>query len=504
MANGKSESAEGGLAGGRLIVLAVAAGQLCLTLFLSAKLNISLDEAWSLHTSARTLGYAASQAVWFETQAPLYFVLLAAWRALDDGVFFARLFSVLCAALAVVVMAAVSRRYVKWVHPGFVAAAVATHPLMIYAATEIRLYALLALICSLLLLLFHDGYVAERPSRRAAYCYLALAVVGLYTQYYVGFLLVAGACGLLATGRWQPLKRYLIGMAAVGACFAPLMKVALDQRASYAQGITQKYSLLESAKVILWRVQELLLPLWWLEYGKWQAVGLAVFAGVAVALLVRNRFSRVTRVELTVWTTAAVLAACFTVLVRLTHFDMALARHAIPLFLAALLAAFAALSAARSRAALAAFAVVTLGLNAAFVYAQFRPLVKNGDYARVAAYLMAEEKSGQPILIYHGMSDIALGQYYRGANRIVPLPQANTYEHYRVQDFALKDDAQLEEVFQRASGEGGQLWLVEDFFCGEFGIDFNCGLLDRYVTRHYTVEASRDFFRARVRRLRRK
>ena len=63
-------------------------------------LNIWSDEASTLYTTQNGIFEAFSNAG-DEKQAPLYFVLLGAWRLIDDSHFFARLFSVLCSVLSI-------------------------------------------------------------------------------------------------------------------------------------------------------------------------------------------------------------------------------------------------------------------------------------------------------------------------------------------------------------------------------------------------------------------
>ena len=91
--------------GERLVVPVLILLHLALTLFLAYRLNIWVDEAFSLHTSGRGVGYALHQALHFELQAPLYFVLLSAWRKIDSSIFFARLLSVASVALSLKVIA---------------------------------------------------------------------------------------------------------------------------------------------------------------------------------------------------------------------------------------------------------------------------------------------------------------------------------------------------------------------------------------------------------------
>ena len=96
----------------------VAAGiNLAITLPLASLLNIWQDEAYTLETTSRGIGYAFAQAVGFEQNAPLYFVVISIWRHLGDGIFHLRLFSVACIAVTVLLTPAIARRYVPRSNP---------------------------------------------------------------------------------------------------------------------------------------------------------------------------------------------------------------------------------------------------------------------------------------------------------------------------------------------------------------------------------------------------
>ena len=72
---------------------------LAITVPLAAILNIWTDEAYTLNTTGKNLSYALVQAINFESQAPLYFILLNIWRSVNDSIFWARLFSIICVVL---------------------------------------------------------------------------------------------------------------------------------------------------------------------------------------------------------------------------------------------------------------------------------------------------------------------------------------------------------------------------------------------------------------------
>ena len=94
---------------------------LVVTAWLSFHLNVWRDEMYSLHTSSGSVGRAAQQAILFEIQPPVYFVALAAWRTVNDSIFFARLLSSLFGAGAVLVIARLAASCVPRVHPAYAA-----------------------------------------------------------------------------------------------------------------------------------------------------------------------------------------------------------------------------------------------------------------------------------------------------------------------------------------------------------------------------------------------
>src|SRR5262245_13265135 len=187
---GESRTANEDPRGGRVAVGAMVVLYLALTAWLSWELNVWRDEMYSLHTSAESVGYAARRAIDFELQPPVYFALLAAWRTIDDSIFFARLLSSLFGAGAILVAVALARRIAPRVHPGYVAAVFATHPFLVWAGTEIRVYALVVLLSALLTFTFIEAYWVAPPRPRMRLAFAAVALVSMYTQYYLVLLLV--------------------------------------------------------------------------------------------------------------------------------------------------------------------------------------------------------------------------------------------------------------------------------------------------------------------------
>ena len=184
---------------------------LVITVPLAGILNIWQDEAYTLETTSRGFGYAFTQAIGFEQNAPLYFVVMSVWRHAGDGIFFLRLFSVLCIAGTVLLLPGLARRYVPHVDGVLVAAVVACSPFVVWAAVELRVYALIVLMSALLLRTFFDAFMEENPGKGAAIAYAVCVAVALYTQYYLAFLVAAQGATLLFYNRRAILRYALAG-----------------------------------------------------------------------------------------------------------------------------------------------------------------------------------------------------------------------------------------------------------------------------------------------------
>ena len=488
----------------RLVVPLLILSHLIITLILAYKLNIWVDEAFSLNTTGKNVGYAFDQAIHFELQAPLYFVLLSVWRKISASIFFARLFSVLCMALTLKVVAGLSRRFFKGLHPGWVVAGVAFNPFTIYAAVEIRVYALVILLSALLLLCFFDGYLSARPRPRARVLYLLLSILALYTYYYLGFLLVANAFVLLLLRRWRLLFIYLAGMIGVGAACAPAFIVALQQKAAATKDMHDTFTLTRGLGHIFWRIKDYLLPVEWEPSAVWRQWILRFGYIVILFFLIKRKRRSLTVSNIAIWTITVITSLFFLIVLMRNGETLLQSRHTAVLFLPVIFSAFALVRIISRRKALIIWTSVTLFFYATSLYVLYRPMAKYGDWKRVASYLMASAKPGQPILVFHAGAALPLSHYYSGPNPLVPLPRENSFKSFDYNNYALRDEKEISEALSRVPGSKEQLWLVTDEQCKYGDIDYHCEILEDYTGKYYTVESDKRFFHSEVKLLRRR
>ncbi|MGA8325727.1 MAG: glycosyltransferase family 39 protein [Candidatus Cybelea sp.] len=468
---------------------------LAVTLPLAYILNIWQDEAYTLQTTSRSLLYAFTQALSFEQNAPLYFVFLTAWRHLGSGIFFLRLPSLLCIALAIALVPELSRRYIPSIDPGLATLVAAWNPFVIWAAVEMRVYALIILLSALLLLSFFDAFLARRPSKVSAVAYAVCCVLALYTQYYLGFLIAAQGLTLLLLARRQA-GRFALCAAAAGLAFAPMLAIVPAQVQNFKSAFTPP-SFPRAVEVLGAILARYALPLSF-PHAKLAYLVVAI-AAIAAAVAARKKFTGSgdgTILLITLWTFAFFAVASYATGVHV------LDRHAASLYLPCILSVFAILTFLRKplqeRAALAWSCVALLASTATLVQT-YAPLAKPGDWVRATAYLRAHERPREPIVVFEAENALPLAHYYNGPNRIVAIPRGVDFRRYDVSGFVLHNTSEVEAAVPPAQ----RLWLVTAGECSSANIRFGCDVLERFVATRYRVVSDVSFYGSRIRLLRR-
>lgn len=478
---------------------------LSLSLTLAWLLDIRFDEAFTLNTTSQGVVYAYYQAIKFEQQAPFYFVVLSLWRNIDSSILFARLFSVLCLPLTVWISAEVAKRYVKNVNPIMVAAIVALHQQVVWSSLDIRLYSFMVLLSGLLFLFFYDGYLAEKPNTRSRILYIIVAIISLYTQYYLGFQLVAGAAALLAIREWRPLRRYIVDLAIVGIFFLPMLLVLKAQVSAVGDRTFDPPSMFLLFKGIYQQIVSLFLSVNWIEAESLKRWFVRAIIGIIAILFYRKIEAERKREDLALAAFAIVLIAIFLVTYRFLGDEGLQQRHMSSLILPMVLIPISALSYLNSKRVIYGWLLLVVALNIGSLFDVYTPMAKPGDFRRVAQYVTASEAPNQPVLVFHSDAKLALAYYYKGQNKLVALPQENDFDDWNPRNNVLKDEAQVLDVINKLPNGPQRFWLVSDGWCAQGSLSYNCDLLEDVVTKYFEVESTKEFLEpTTVRLLRRK
>jgi hypothetical protein len=227
-------------------------------IYLSYKLNIWEDEAYSLNTSSLGLGQVIHQSYHFEGQPPFYFLSLAVWRLINPGIFFARLFSVVCVALSTLVL----KKYMNLMPvsrpSNWITAIFLLNPFTVWAATEIRTYALLILL-SFLSIFFLTRYEIEKKQKDLLY-FLTVCLTGLYTQYLFVFLIAAISLNTLIFKGWKPFFILSLQLLPVAILFTPSLTF-LGENIKNFQSDDPGFSLHERFTIAFHNIQNIFLSL---------------------------------------------------------------------------------------------------------------------------------------------------------------------------------------------------------------------------------------------------
>lgn len=476
---------------------------LSITIPLAAVLNIWVDEAYTMNTISGSLGNAIHKAMTFEMQPPLYFLLMNLWGKLGSSVFFLRAFSIICVGLMIFVAARISKRMFPQFHPGWLALAVGINPYSIWAATEMRLYAFLALLTSVLILTFYDGYILEGPeSKSQRRWFFVCCVLALYTQYYTVFMLAAMVFVLLILRKKAALKKLIKCYAFVIVCFLPILVVAFRQVLQHTGFVVLDNNIFNYLSIGTRFLRYPLRLEWMPAMGAMLTYG--AFGASMLYVILRYR-KNIQERHLIFWLMTLIITVFFLIFINVVNHELVDITHTTILFLPGLLACFAVIDIVpekkRSRMLLPAFGLMILA-NSVYMIEEFKPMAKIGDSRRVAAYIARNETPGQGILVFIPEMAVPLSYYYRGINTIIPIPNKPSMTHFDARDFVLKSKQDIVSAIEREEQPPNRLWVVNWGLCQYLGVNYHCEILEDYIKRHFVVEDDKRFYHSRVRLLR--
>ncbi len=469
-------------------------------------LNIWQDEAYSLHSSSGNLIDALRQGLGFEAQAPLYFVALAAWRGINDSATFARLLSVAFSIVTLFATWLFARSYITRINPGFVVAAVALNPFVVWAAVEIRPYAASLAFSALLLLCLFRGFVDDDACISSRIWYIVVAIAGTYTQYYVAFLIPAHLVALLVLQRWKSVRRFIVYVAAFVVTLVPLAHVLPAQFQSYhAFAVAYKVPSYVMATVLLGYP----FPHGWVE--SWAharlenaAYALVVLVPLALAFGRLGQLSVVTKALLAI---VATLFATYSAAIGIAHVHVLVPRHTLVMLVPMLAACFALVgdvTPLRRKTVLASYLAIYCSFASLSLWHDFHKMAKTGDWHRVADFIAGRARAGDGIAIFDAEGELPFRYYYKHASAIAAIPQAMAFDRFDEERFVLHSQSDVARTLTPFSVRHERIWLIETDACAPRYAFFGCAYLNSYVSTNFQILDSSQFVGTRVIELQRR
>jgi hypothetical protein len=486
------------------------AAHIAIAIPLAWYLSIWSDEGSSLYTTQQGFLSAFREAAVFERQAPLYFWFLSLWREINGSIFFARIPSIVASAAAIWTFGRFYLRHFSQRSALLATAFIALHPILFWASAEIRVYAFVILISTALINLFLSGFIDDADNvRRSRLLFTGTAIVALYTNYYLGFLLAGFFVALLVIGRWRGALAYVLLMCLAGIAFLPMLSTLSHQFNVNAASFADERSFAVGKGQIWGHVLDLILPadlaagdptfvavirLWLLRAG-------VVAAGVAAMFWWRS----VSRLTVSLGAVVGTILAFLMIAYFALGPEFVLLRHAtvlfvpLVLFLASFLNDIAPTTHRKSSMAVAGGALLVCGFFSYAFITHYPNLAKPGDWARVGTFIEQNESPNQPIVIFHTYDAMTLPYEYNGVNEILPK------DHFL--DFDL-ETATPDIILRRTSftisqipPSAREIWLLTNYECGSEG---TCDRLESYVADNYDTVIDKQLYMQRVRLLSRR
>jgi uncharacterized membrane protein len=491
---------------------------LAIVLPLAYVLNIWADEASTLYTTENGYLSAFQTALADEKQAPLYFWILSVWREIDDSIFFARLFSVICSISAIKVFYDLARKFFDSKAVLFITAFFAFHPYLIWASAEIRVYSLVILLTVLLLKFFYEGYFeteenfhakAQSAQNKQQIYFILTAIVALYSNYYLGFLLAGCFFALIVCGKFQKAKTYFLQMILVGVVFLPLLWAIGQQFSANTSGFRAEKSLLEGMRILWNFFLTFLLPTEIFPEEESTLVSIfrvwlarfAILAAIVFFVKKRRNFHKETLVFGTIAATifAFLLAAYFLlgpIYVGIRHAAVAFAP--LILFAGLILREIFRSNEKKANNFNFLFFAAALFFASLFIYSIFAlypNLSKRGDWARIADFIERNEKPNQPIVIFTTFDALALPYHYRGVNKILPDEKFFEWEFEAEIGNPESLKRQTEFIISEIPADAKEIWLATNEKCE---IKQTCQPLENFVRANYTIVETKDFYKEKL------
>jgi len=212
-----SEAGQAVLVVGLLMALATA-----LSLFVFTRTSLRLDEAQSLFQVSRDVAgtlFAVAQ----DVHVPGYHLLLQAWTfVFGNDIFAARMMSLVFLLATIPLVYALGRMVFSHKVGLFAALLVTISPFMEWYGSEARMYSMLAFMTVLHYYFFIKVYDEGRA--RQWFGYILVAILGLYTHYFFGFVLLTEVLFYLLYRRSFPkgsFKKFILAAVVALAAIAP-------------------------------------------------------------------------------------------------------------------------------------------------------------------------------------------------------------------------------------------------------------------------------------------
>lgn len=454
-------------------------------IYLSFKINISEDETYTLNTTSQNLVGVIRQSYNFEAQPPFYFILLSLWRHLNQGVFFAKLFSLICIGLSTLpfyhlVKYFKGKECAKWLVVIFL-----LNPFTVWAALEMRTYALLILLSTLSVYFFFRYYFEN--NKKSLYSFLFISLIGIYTQYFFLFLIATFAITILVFKGWKNFFIFCLYLIPVIILFLPNL-IFVPSQINLAKSNRDELFSRPLIHAIIYTPLNLAMAfnkisdVWISRFLRicFYATSVFIYFKLIKKYLIQSQpfLKKYNIILFTIPLIVVFFCIGFTITnVSYNH------KYMVVIF-PLLILLFIIFDNYSNPIRNVIYFFISLYFIVLLTKYYWHP-VKNYDYISVARYIQKIEHPNQPILIYRPAIALPFKYYYRGKNKIIPIPHAVRFDSSYL--INIKDTDELRESIERIKTTSNSYIMLSDTTVFESDVTMNREMVNEFINEHYHV-----------------
>lgn len=455
-------------------------------IYLAYIINIWEDEAYTLNTTSNNLAKVISQSYGFEGQPPVYFILLAIWRLISPGIFMARLFSIVFIGLSAYIFNRIVRFVSDLKSANWILVIFLLNPFTVWAAVEIRTYALLIFLSTVSVYTILVYYTKNQ--KIYLYYFLLTCLIGLYTQYYFVFLIAAIAISLFVYKGWRTFFRFSLYFIPVAILFLPNFYF-LSQNIKNFQSVDPGYSITQRLWIVLTSIQNITLGLNILNkltWIKWSVRIVFIFL-IIISYLEFYKAYKTTK-KLNVLKYNILLVATFLLFMFFIAFIFITGMKFNERYLAITFPFIILLFFIFNRQSVTARNLIYGGISVYFITLllfNYSVPIKTYDYDSIAKYVEDIEKPNEAVLMNSETISTPFEYYYTGSNHLVQLPDTFKLAEHGFQ-VLITDTLELKLIIENINTKS--ILFINDSMIG-YGpkLSLDPGTLDKYLNSHFRI-----------------
>ncbi len=475
-----------------------------LLIVLSLKLNIWEDESYSLNTSSTSLSKVISQSYNFEGQPPFYFLLLAMWRHINSGIFFARLLSVVFIGLSAIYFYKLVRLISGTESARWLVIIFLLNPFTVWAGLEIRLYSFVIFL-SITIIYYFFRFDIENKNKDL-YLFLVFSLIGVYTQYFFVFEIIALTFSMWVFEGWNVFFKFCLYLVPVVILFVPNLFFLLNE---VKMGQIQN-TVYDSIDTVSHAPQALVLGLEMIPFNIWVSRGTRVII-VLISLYAYYKLHKKRRllpgnyfrnINIILITAAVTILLYLTLVPALSlGFQVRYMALALPMFM--LVFMFFKVYDLIPRN------IIFIGIALYYIslfFLIYQTPIKRYDYGIAAKFIRKVESPQEPILVYTKILLPAFSYYYKGSNSLISLPEYKYDEKYYEENIV--DTIGLKQAIKKIYSPTKSYLLMTGCIEGfRDPINMDQKILDECLRSNYNITLDTSFsgqsekYTLRVRRL---